>query len=487
MLQQSSSYPRSLRLLGILFLLLVLPFLAISWYAYPSMDDYGFADRLRTQGFIGAQITWYVTLQGRYFSTALIYASSYLMQAGVYWLIPVALILAMFFAFRTLFRSLGGGECGGTRPSACALAVLAIYLCQMPQPVTGLYWSTGACSYLIPGVLLVLLLSALTRATGTEGGKNRTWLMGVSCLLIFAIIGCSEPHMIATLAVVGLGSAVAVATRHPSRWRWLCLLIVALLCAAIVIGAPGNRARLSLCDDTYRRFPLRGALAAIRFSKIAFLSWAFDATILSASILFVPLAFHASGRIRALRERPRWLLALPLAWLATFAAMAFACFYGTGSAPPPRVINGLYLFFLLGWFMTAAIAVACFVKPRLEGHGIPDYLLYAAGGILAANLVFQTNYTPVLRDLVLRAPAYKRQVRERETLIRTALANHVENLVVPGFENPPATLCFGGIVPNPASWQNVDFAAFWGLKSIATPPEHDGSSDRGRPAAAGGD
>ena len=461
MLQQFSSYPRSLRLLVVLFLLLVLPFLAISWYAYPAMDDYGFANRVRTQGFIPAQLNWYVKAQGRYFSTAVVSSFSYLMRADGYWLIPAALILAMFFAFRTLFRSLGGGESGGTACSACALALLAIYLCQMPQPVTGLYWGTGAGTYMVPGVLLVLLLAVLNRAMGTEAGKNRAWPMVLSCLLIVAIIGGSEPHMIATLAIVGLGSAVAVGTRHPSRWRWLCLLIVALLCAAIVLGAPGNRARLSFFADTYRRFPLRGALAAIRFSKITFLSWAFDATILSASLLIVPLAYGASGRIRALRERPRWLLVLPFAWLATFTAMNFACFYSTASAPPPRVLNGLYLYFLLGWFMTVAIAVACFVKPRLEGHGIPDYLLYAAGGILAVNLVLQTNYTPVLKDLVLRAPTYERQVRERETLIRSALADRVERLVVPGFENPPATLCFGGIVPDPASWQNVDFAAFW--------------------------
>lgn len=54
---------------GIISGLIILPFLFVAFFNYPSADDFVFAYKVKSMGFFQAQYDWYVHWTGRFFST----------------------------------------------------------------------------------------------------------------------------------------------------------------------------------------------------------------------------------------------------------------------------------------------------------------------------------------------------------------------------------------------------------------------------------
>lgn len=70
--------------------LLLFPYIFISFYNHPSVDDYFFTYKVHTLGFWGAQYDWFTTWTGRYFSTLILsFHPLWLKVSFIYKIIPV--------------------------------------------------------------------------------------------------------------------------------------------------------------------------------------------------------------------------------------------------------------------------------------------------------------------------------------------------------------------------------------------------------------
>src|SRR5690349_12172282 len=82
----------------IILLILLLPFVAISFFNHPLGDDYWITSLVRKDGFLQAQKTLYQTVSARY--TLLTITSLSPLTFGNFWLyklIPIVFIVSFFF------------------------------------------------------------------------------------------------------------------------------------------------------------------------------------------------------------------------------------------------------------------------------------------------------------------------------------------------------------------------------------------------------
>jgi len=90
---------------------------------------------------------------------------------------------------------------------------------------------------------------------------------------------------------------------------------------------------------------------------------------------------------------------------------------GLGLVPPPRVLNGAYLFFLAGGFAAAFVAVA--LRHNRAQAPLPGPRLLKWGyGLLLLGLCVTSNVPLAVYDLAGRARDYDQQLQARYAALR---------------------------------------------------------------------
>src|SRR5205807_1529935 len=102
---------------------------------------------------------------------------------------------------------------------------------------------------------------------------------------------------------------------------------------------------------------------------------------------------------------------------------------------PTRTHSGVYLLFLLGWFLTA---IAVGAGPAMR---VPRPVWAGLAGCFAVALLGAGNYRTARIELLTgRAAAFRHAVRQRDQIIRAAVAAGDRNPRVPPITAVPA--CF---------------------------------------------
>ncbi len=224
-----------------LLLLLFLRYLLLAAACAPYGDDWGYALAGMRDPSMQRVLHEYHTWNGRYASNVLVLLGPLVLGPGaglpLYRLVPVVLLL---LAVAALAWALGG--LGILRPRTSdriliALGGTLVLLHAMPHLGEGVYWYTGAVTYLGGWVLLLVHVGVLLRPQQGPGHHA----LAVVTLVLAA--GFNETAMV--LLVVGHMACTAVALRRG--WRGLTrhavLLAVAVACGAVVALAPGNAVR----------------------------------------------------------------------------------------------------------------------------------------------------------------------------------------------------------------------------------------------------
>ena len=88
--------------------ILILPFIVISFFTNPSVDDYSFYEFSEKLGYWGAQKFWYTSWTGRYFSSAILAAHPMYFKASCF-LCNIFTSNFVFVVFQ--FDAIAGSRC----------------------------------------------------------------------------------------------------------------------------------------------------------------------------------------------------------------------------------------------------------------------------------------------------------------------------------------------------------------------------------------
>jgi hypothetical protein len=203
--------------------------------------------------------------------------------------------------------------------------------------------------------------------------------------------------------------------------------------------------------------------------------WIVDPKLLAATTLFI-------AALPASRLKPTWLETagvplkpiIPAVWLTLQALGCFGPAWGCGNCGVPRTFNGIYMVFLLGWFLT--VFVYSRWDPRKIGTNQPRARLWlaACGIILAAGLLQGDNTRKAILDIRWkRVQDYDQVMQQRYKLVRESLASGQMSVKVPAITAWPETYLHAPMSSDARLHWNRMFARYFGLKEVASVPPDD--------------
>ncbi|WP_235726914.1 DUF6056 family protein [Hymenobacter siberiensis] len=471
-------------LITVSLVLVALPFVALSFFSHPCLDDILDAVIVRKLGFWAAQKYFYVSHTGRYTTTvllALVNPLIYTRLESNWWPMVLSFMLGTLLVLRlclgTLLRIPNGTAWRG------AGLLLCLWLAYAPGQAEGLYWFTGAYTYIASAWLAFIWLAAFAqhRKVRQRGQSGVGWGAALVGLTV-AVAGTTEPVAFPFLLALLAGALL--------RWWRSRSLFIAALAALAMAGsivsftAPGNFARMSSMGESF------GVVKTLLYSGVTtaylLLTWAGNPLLLALSALLLP-TLHRIARQRdqllvgLLSHIPAGVLALFLSLL--LAAANYPAFYASGTGLPLRARTTMYLFFVVGWFgvllawccrqeQASAVVAALTVPPlRLVWMGLLVVFFFTDFNVQTRRRLAGNGSNNAMRAyqqwLGGDAARYDAELRAR---YQTLAAGRPTVTIYPLHTRPSLLYCF-----NVAGTRNQaflrDYAYYFGVPQVLTTPE----------------
>lgn len=439
-----------------------MPIVCLAFFNVPSAaDDFCFALNTIKFGFWQGQKYYYDGWTGRYFSTMLMHANP-LVWGWMTWY-NIFPILVLVFLGHSLWLLLGAllGEALSTRTKLlCVAGFLFLYLFALPSIVENFYWLPGVVGYPVPVILMNYLFAELIARRTASGTKALTLRFLWVSFLIFAIVGSNETPLLGLLVLLPATVVLRLLYRLPLGAYWWGLLVVLGVSVYLDLAAPGNALRMSYNPVSGLLIP--SVLSSLQETFVHSVDWLLHTPLLFFTAFFVAMSGKwLDKRLphRLFEVHPAFSL---LIWLGVVAVGIFPGYYGVGIAPPPRTINVVYWFFLLGWFYNL---LAIMHRWQWRAQAVPFYAKVVMGVMVLYSLTQNPNVRMLYGDLLKgRAAQYHNAMQARYQQIeqgRTLQIVEVDSLSV-----RPKSLFTEDISSNPKFLWNTCQAEYWGIKAM---------------------
>ncbi len=459
-----------------LLIVVIIPFLILSYFPTPSADDFCFATQVINNGFIQTQIERYHTVGGRFFATGVLTSIMGLMNfiggkilfVEKYWILSTIILLILWKALFIFIKSLFSRQLSSKEISWAAFTLFVIFVVRVPSTAQGFYWLPASITYTLANALTLFLLSLLFSSQNfTAFSRIKKSIYILTCILLTAaVIGSNETIMLILLIILFFGTLYTSIHKHPNAFLWKTVLVTGIVCAIIVFSAPGNSARLSY-------FPQKlqigtSIISALKIAVIYFLAWSRNITVIGASIILLSFSSTHSNRFNSSKLTPHYFVIFIVLWLGTIFMSLLPAFVSMGHRPPLRTRNTIYLIYMLGWFYSIFMFGSTIFHSHVQK--ISKSLMPIGQIIMIAGLIFTGNFLRGVKDLT-RAPAYKIQVKKRTKQIQHAIIHQATSLItVSAYKNIPKTITFDDIEVDPKNWKNQCCSNFYSLDSINISP-----------------
>jgi hypothetical protein len=460
----------------ILLSLLVIPFIAISFFDHPSADDYIISAVVRDNGFLTHYRQVYFEWSGRYFST-LLECFNPLVYGWFfgYKLIPILLIILFYIGLFRLFKSIFGKELSSLKIHLISLILLVLYFNNIPSTAECIYWMDGSLEYFTGIILTLFFFALLIKQWHSESIKTSSLLFLI--ILIAMIVGTNEISMFLLDEILLIIVLKEILQKKKLRKCLIISLIAAIAATIFEITAPGNYSRMGgFIGNTDIIITTQQSL--ISFLKIAG-TFIKEPGFLITSMIFVAfLPLLNNNKIFREHTTANPFIALPISILVLIS-LYFPSVFATGVNPALRVHDVVAYAFIFAFFFNIAIIHAYLMrKNKIELIDVSSYLikiLAIAAFILTISeftkepgkeIICEGNIFRAGYDLVFNVRTYNNELNAREEMIQTSIAEKKKYVEVPALTKVPETIYFIDISGKADNWVNISTARYFRLDSV---------------------
>lgn len=390
--------------------LLLLPYIFISFYNHPSVDDYFFTYKTETLGFWVAQYDWFTTWTGRYFSTFFLSLHPLWLEIPfLYKLIPILLLILTVHSIFRFFKIVFAID-NTVHAFVMACLISFLYLNEMPSLVQGIYWEPGAITYHLANIFL-LYLTTNTLNYLFNLSIQRKWHF-INIFLIIAICGSNETSMLVVVSLLFAIVGYVFIFKKKINTTLLLYLFVAIGSSLIVYYAPGNQIRNmdfvnSGSHDLFQTLSL-SFITSIKNSFYWTLS--LPNIVITFFIAFYFLIYPIQVKIS------RFIYIFFVGFLL-ITSNYIAGYWSIGNIAPDRTINVAYWSFVLIWISCIIMLISIvnlkidLVKKIKFNHLTGSIIIL----LLGSTTFGYSNYKIVINDLISgKAYLYDKEFKKRD-------------------------------------------------------------------------
>ncbi len=490
---------------AVLFVLSVIPLLALGKYNVMCIDDYNYGMRVHdtwmetgslwqsVQTAVRQTKDFFVNWQGTYVSCFLMAVCPMNFRYEAAFIVPVIMIgmfsvSAFLFGRQILVKWLGSDN---RKVSFVMFLLLFMFYQVMEAPFEGIYWYNGATHYILMESLLFLMLTLVSGILWAE--KKKAMLFRCIPAVLLGLIVGGGNLVTALQAEIVLALLLAFAY-GKKRGKTLYVLLPFLTSTAgflCNILAPGNAVRASLDTDVgYSAVP--AVILSFYYAAVFMIGWT-NVFVLFIWSALLPVLWQIGKKSERSFAHPVWVTA---GAFCVLSAMFTPTLYAVGMVGLSRVDNiiqmvyYLCLFFVtaywLGWLShrgsgkeavregrsvsqkdiaeaSAGNAFGLFLEKAGNGMTVFFILLVLFVWTLTAN---KNTYTGIsaLRSLANGdAAVYYEEAMERYALY---MDETVTDVVVKPFSARPALFDFEDLTPNEDNWLNLAVSGYYHKDSV---------------------
>lgn len=381
------------------YLISIIPLLALSVYAYPAADDFGYG-AVYHQTWLQTHSVWqtvwqavltaydrYFTWQGTFSSVFLFALQPAVWSEALYWLTTVMMLTLLTLGVWYVMRAVLGKCLGADKYSILTISAVVLFFTVqcMVDGAQGLFWYNGAAHYIVMhGIYLVLVafqVGQIKKETCPIGG------IVVSTLLAFFVSGGNYITALLYGITVVTIAVVAVFVKQKRRVLRLVVPFVAYAAGFVLnVAAPGNAVRKANFTET------PGVVSSVLISFSDCLQYVMgewsDWRVVLMAVLILPIALRI---VRETTFRFRYPLVVAGYSYCCLSAMFTPTIYATGSIGASRIHNIIFAMFLLllalnvvyvtGWLVRKG-----YLSKQTDKDGKYDFVLLALEGICAMGI-----------------------------------------------------------------------------------------------------
>ncbi|HRG58062.1 MAG TPA: DUF6056 family protein [Bacteroidia bacterium] len=453
----------SIELLMMLFLtVLFLPYVVLSFFNAPAVDDYSNALISMDFGFWGGQMEAYKQWGGRYFSSFILCINVLMANTFLlYKVLPVLLMIGNIHALYKLMKVVML-KSNALQVLILALSAVFLYLNVMPSISQGIYWAPGAVTYNVGNIMYTYMLGYLIQASSLNATFTQK---GMAIGTTILTCGLNESTMLAANLSIMLFLLYYLITTKRLHAFLMWLLMIAIICTIFSVLSPGNYIRDAGFTDPHKKnllFTISSSYTALfNFLNTWLFNWRMLILSFFTLIFIVPeIKENTLNKNRILR-----LILILTLGLSIIAAALAPGFWGTGYIAPDRSINVVFWLFMLWWFIML-YSIAEVITPLISKIKMAQTASLLVIVSVCFSFYFQEfNYSRAVSDIITgRAYVYKMEWNSRLELISKSKGLAI--CEIPEFSMIPGTIFFDDIKPDPEEWFNRQFARYYQLSKV---------------------
>jgi hypothetical protein len=441
---------------------ILVPIVSLCRYVHPSgIDDYLNAEWSSAVAYFRHL---YNVSSGRYFSLSLGMLTPLHWHSITGYRLACCIILVLFICvfFRLIRRSLTAYSLAPLKIANTIAAVsIVLILMNMKGLAETFFWYTSAVVHTVAAILMAVFLYSLILLKEQTNGVHRMYLCG----LCIAIMGSSELMMFLCIALCLAGLTYAKLQGLQSKTNtYRLVLLICFIAGLIYLAAPGNYARL---DNQHRSLAMVFPNWLYYTQKFIY-TWILDPFLLSYSLLLIAITQRYPLRKPYMSLLASFLLPIGIAYLLALPINLFL-----GTLYYPRVVNTVYIFFVLGWgvfLLHLSLAIKNYLSNSVSSRSLLRQALFVAGIIIVlislnTHDLRKNNLFLAYKGLIRGIPQrYNEELEARYLLLRQK-GDTVT--VAPLRTKYGNAVYFLDITPDAQNEQNLAYAHYWGKKAVA--------------------
>jgi len=442
-----------LRIILLAFVILLLPFLALSFFVFPTTDDYCHALGVIDMGYWGYQEHYWKTWSGRYIGTIISATQplSYGSYLG-YKIAPIILICLYAHAMWVFVKAITFNKLVTWQTALIAFLLTFVLIAELPIVSGYFYWYTGYY-YTLADIGTLHLFAYLFRNYSTLKSKH----IAIICLSMIILIGTNEYTLVWLVALTGAFFLFGSLANKKIQYSALIMFLIALAFGVLSITAPGNavRAESGLYPTPLKFnliFSIQNSLVTgvLNFSKMA-------PTLCVLALVLIPYAAQIYHKKE--KDEFRFLSVHPIISLIVFFGCLFLTYFPTywSIAGPPNLRGQCVITFwtLIGFtynvFVITFWAIEKYNSKIITRFGLIGWViaLYFVT-IYTSNFNYRSAWSDVLTGRAARFYA------EMEARTKQVYETEEHSVYVPKLKNTPYSILIITEAPDPA-WGSVEY------------------------------